>query len=770
VISDKPILNPPSPSFELSKQAVRTFEYEDMGSHCKTRFYTDPSKDREKEREKEKEQEKTRRRSAVDEKKEEQESTSKPDKKRDRSFSQSERTFESNPPLSAPPLTPQSSSTPGTPFPPQTPTNNFQPGSYPPTPSSFSSGSFGTPSYTPQSNFGSSPAGNMQNMPAFNFNMQPTFNMAQQQFRMGQPNVQQGNQFGQNAQQTNQFGQFNQQNYNQPVQFMNNQFNNMNSMNTQNRPNFSQGNYGNNGAQNFQAQNINFQRGNFGNNMQNFQQPGFQNSQNFRRGSFQNDSQNFQQPQPQPQVQTTQQKQQTQQQQPKLPPQTQPQGSFQNETNYTVPDPPQPQQPSLPDKSESFDKSDDYSTDDQTTDDQSESKEKTQIVTKTKTRDSFEEERPFSLESRIELLLKQRELDSSFDSGEPETPATEAPPVPAEEYIMEPPLPVHEEPPLPGSDEAAPPLPPMPYDGDLAGDAMEVTIMTEGVAQEDSDSRNAFYVGEEEIGNTTIASETIIDDSGEFQSSDLQEVTIGMDGGNEDDRMSLSSLSSGEEKLQINVPNQHKQPPPFDPSVPPPNFNHQTNTLNPLMPDFGQRTQGFNESWCSNTNSNLNTSFNSETSLNQSNSFIDGGLQGPLVALDDLKDPHDGSFYGILNKIIAELKTVMKKDLCKKMVEVSAFKSLESWWDEAEDRAKFQAIVKPGVVEKPKTEAAPKQDITATLSSLFEKQSPWSSEGGALGALSSGMGLGGRGGLLGIRSSMPKLPSFRVPVSILLHV
>ncbi|XP_064619680.1 histone-lysine N-methyltransferase SETD1B-like [Lineus longissimus] len=794
VVSDKPILNPPSPSFEKSKQAVRTFEYEDMGSHCKTRFYTDPSKDREKEREKaEKEIEKVRRRSTVDEKKEESDSGSKPDKKRDRSFSQSERTFESNPPLSAPPLTPQSSSTPGTPFPP-TPTNNFQPGSFPSTPSSFSSGSFGTPNYTPQSNFGTSPAGNMQNMPAFNFNMQQTFSMAQQQqFRMGQPNVQQGNQFGQNAQQTNQFGQYNQQNYNQPGQFMNNQFNNMNTMNNQNRQNFSQGNFGNNGVQNFQAQNMNFQRGNFGNNMQqNFQQQSnFQNSQqNFRRGSFQSDSQNFQQPQPQAQVQPMQQKQQTPApQQPKLPAPSQPQGNFQkSETSYSAPETSQPQPPGLPtpslppsalqppgmqppglqppglpDKAESFDKSDDYSTDDQGTDDQTESKEKSD--TKTKKRDSFEEERPFSLESRIELLLKQRELDSSFDSGEPETPTTEAPLVPANEYFMEPPLPVHEQPPLPGSDEAIPPLPPMPYEGGMEEDAMEVEIMTEGMVQEVSDSRNAFYVGEDEIGDETIESETIIDDAGEFQSSDVQEVTIGMEE-NEDDRMSLSSLSSGEEKLELNVPNQHKQPPPFDPSVPPPNlsasFNQQTNTLNPLMPDFGQRTQGFNESWGS--SNNLNTSFNSDTSANLSNSFMDGGFQGPLITLDDLKDPHDGSFYGVLNKIITELKVVMKKDLCKKMVEVSAFKSLESWWDDAQDRAKFQAIVKPAsVLDKPKTEVAPKQDITATLSSLFEKQSPWSSEGGALGALSSGMGLGGRGGLLGIRSSMPKLPSFRVP-------
>ena len=53
--------------------------------------------------------------------------------------------------------------------------------------------------------------------------------------------------------------------------------------------------------------------------------------------------------------------------------------------------------------------------------------------------------------------------------------------------------------------------------------------------------------------------------------------------------------------------------------------------------------------------------------------------------------------------------------------------------------------------------SAPKVDPTASLSSLFESQNPWKSEGG--------FATMGQGGYFGIRGAMPKMPSFRVPVS-----
>lgn len=57
-------------------------------------------------------------------------------------------------------------------------------------------------------------------------------------------------------------------------------------------------------------------------------------------------------------------------------------------------------------------------------------------------------------------------------------------------------------------------------------------------------------------------------------------------------------------------------------------------------------------------------------------------------------DPVETLTEDILEKLVLELKAIMKKDLCRKMVEASAFKSLENWWDDCERKAKVRADIK----------------------------------------------------------------------------
>lgn len=109
-------------------------------------------------------------------------------------------------------------------------------------------------------------------------------------------------------------------------------------------------------------------------------------------------------------------------------------------------------------------------------------------------------------------------------------------------------------------------------------------------------------------------------------------------------------------------------------------------------------------------------------------------LQGPTI-------------NGVLNKVVNELKQILKKDFNKKMVENTAFKLFEVWWDEKkmEKNEKSQSTFEENVTNNVTKEENHKSE---GLSSLIEQATP-------LGFNYDGFGLG-------IRASMPKMPSFRV--------
>ena len=48
-------------------------------------------------------------------------------------------------------------------------------------------------------------------------------------------------------------------------------------------------------------------------------------------------------------------------------------------------------------------------------------------------------------------------------------------------------------------------------------------------------------------------------------------------------------------------------------------------------------------------------------------------------------------FSGVIDRVISELKQILKRDFNKKMIENTAFKSFENWWDEQERKSKVRA-------------------------------------------------------------------------------
>ncbi|GFO09816.1 histone-lysine N-methyltransferase setd1b-like [Plakobranchus ocellatus] len=180
----------------------------------------------------------------------------------------------------------------------------------------------------------------------------------------------------------------------------------------------------------------------------------------------------------------------------------------------------------------------------------------------------------------------------------------------------------------------------------------------------------------------------------------------------EDDRMSLDSVSSGEEKLEL-VDNAQTSHTPFN--------------------GGGWPGQTFGDGF--------------------------GGPYGPDYEPETDYVTH--MFSAVLSDFVKELKSIMQRDLCKKMVEASAFKYFENWWDCEEEKNKQpskSAAVEEKTEKKPLVPAST-SGMTSALAGLFEARHPWAKEGG----LEAGLGFNrfSSGGLLGIRSGMSKLPSFK---------
>ncbi|XP_069684013.1 histone-lysine N-methyltransferase SETD1 [Periplaneta americana] len=248
----------------------------------------------------------------------------------------------------------------------------------------------------------------------------------------------------------------------------------------------------------------------------------------------------------------------------------------------------------------------------------------------------------------------------------------------------------------------------------------------------------------------------------------------------DDDRMSLSSLSSGDEKIEVAAQppvTMYPAPPPYTAyppqGYPPPPYYHPS--APPLYP-------GINEvyAWRAPT---PGSSYPYPPTMYHlppppgyasSTQFPPPPLGTPMQygypsfhprfpqtqghIPYESTDPQAPTINGVIERVIAELKQILKRDFNKKMIENTAFKSFESWWDEQERKSKSQSNsldIEPVPHEKLST-APPSTKQENLLNSILDT-----------GRESFGLdsvGLGGFG--LGFRAAFPKLPSFRRKIKV----
>ncbi|XP_067683254.1 histone-lysine N-methyltransferase SETD1B-A-like [Haliotis asinina] len=241
--------------------------------------------------------------------------------------------------------------------------------------------------------------------------------------------------------------------------------------------------------------------------------------------------------------------------------------------------------------------------------------------------------------------------------------------------------------------------------------------------------------------------------------------TSDMEVDDDDDKMSLSSISSGEQKLEINPQTNSTQAQQGSST----SFMQPASTLssfNPTATVYGQGLTNINQwpgfaSYPPHSNNLFNPTYN------QNYCGYQNGVSGTSDFIESAdKLPVDETMFAkVLNSFVKELKEVMQKDLCKKMVVSSAFKSFETWWDKETEKTKPTKSL-PSIEKTVKSTPAPapttnQNAMSSTIASLFESKPSWSRDG----VIDSGFGSFNRsfgsGGLLGIRGGMPKMPSFK---------
>ncbi|XP_035740533.1 histone-lysine N-methyltransferase SETD1-like [Vespa mandarinia] len=215
----------------------------------------------------------------------------------------------------------------------------------------------------------------------------------------------------------------------------------------------------------------------------------------------------------------------------------------------------------------------------------------------------------------------------------------------------------------------------------------------------------------------------------------------------DDDRMSLSPLSSGDEKIEEVIaqpePSSHLYPGPGYPghishypsgdvySWPRPTQYPYPYGTTYLQSHYQPNTGSLSGTVGSHQGTSYYTSFQSRLQAMANHNITKDNPQGPTI-------------NGVLNKVVNELKQILKKDFNKKMVENTAFKLFEVWWDEKKSEKNQSQGGDIAVINNTSKEESSKPQ---GLSLLLEQGTP--------------LGLNYDGFGLGIRASMPKMPSFR---------
>ncbi|XP_046740317.1 histone-lysine N-methyltransferase SETD1 isoform X2 [Diprion similis] len=216
----------------------------------------------------------------------------------------------------------------------------------------------------------------------------------------------------------------------------------------------------------------------------------------------------------------------------------------------------------------------------------------------------------------------------------------------------------------------------------------------------------------------------------------------------DDDRMSLSSLSSGDEKIEEVVAQTEPQNQLYSGGSYPGHLAQYPASADVYhWPKPAQYPYPYGTPYLPNHHYQPTTnSVTGGVGTPQGTTYYPT-LQSRLQALANhniTKDnPQGPTINGVLNRVVTELKQILKRDFNKKMIENTAFKLFEVWWDEK----KTQKTQSTDEINTSNNAVKEEPSKPQGLSSILEQGTP--------------LGLNYDGFGLGIRASMPKMPSFR---------
>ncbi|KAF5301069.1 hypothetical protein FQA39_LY10888 [Lamprigera yunnana] len=223
----------------------------------------------------------------------------------------------------------------------------------------------------------------------------------------------------------------------------------------------------------------------------------------------------------------------------------------------------------------------------------------------------------------------------------------------------------------------------------------------------------------------------------------------------DDDQMSLSSLSSNDQKIEESKLDDIPPPPPSFPGA----FNpyHQYPGYPGATYTYGGAsyitTQDWRHPYHYGTTAGSTQIFFPHPQYPQfphyqpSQPYIP--YQMPQRKVESTNNPHAPTINAVVQQITQELKQILKRDFNKKMVENTAFMKFEAWWEEESSKENKNVEVNKGEIQ---VEAKLVQNNKENINILMEANRE---------NLYSNINLDNLGIGLGFRASLPKMPSFR---------
>lgn len=162
----------------------------------------------------------------------------------------------------------------------------------------------------------------------------------------------------------------------------------------------------------------------------------------------------------------------------------------------------------------------------------------------------------------------------------------------------------------------------------------------------------------------------------------------------DEDRMSLDSNDSGGGNTSIEINPQAMKPDiPLVPSGPLPLMSLPTKAT---WPQSSANTFDMG-SYAPPQNANINcfdymSGTYNQNYINQYNNELNNQETEKEGEMDEVSEKTERTFNNVLEDFVDELKEILMKDLCKKMVENSGFKYYDRWWDREEEKTKVMCF------------------------------------------------------------------------------